>query len=51
MHIPIHIKIVYLGPEALIVKVRSKDDAHWPCGKVNCDCDEQTEALMEEEAK
>jgi hypothetical protein len=25
------------------------EQPHWACGKVDCDCDEQTENLMERE--
>jgi len=45
---------VVIDYQPSIVKVAVKViDAtpHWACGKVNCDCDEQTNALMDEEAR
>ena len=26
-------------------------EIHWACGRINCDCDEQTDALLDEQMR
>jgi hypothetical protein len=46
---PTHIKVDYV-PSLAYFFVRTVDNTpHWACGKVECDCDEQTMEAMEDE--